>query len=61
MTEQNRGAPDGDDILTLARTVVEDWDMDTLIGYAVDRLSDHYVDDAESFWSDWDEMDMDNR
>lgn len=37
----------------LAIAVVEDWDMDTLIGYARQQLAAHYQRDPQSFAADW--------
>lgn len=37
----------------LARAVVDSWEMDTLINYAVDQLEAFYKKDKEQFLEDW--------
>lgn len=45
----------------LAKLVVADWDMDTLIVYAEDRLQEFYEKDKEAFENDWEEYGPDSR
>ena len=40
-------------IETLARTVVEDWDMDTLVVYAEERMVDYFKHNGAEFKKAW--------
>jgi len=44
-----------DNVEKLAQEVVDEWDMDTLIDYAVQQLTNHYMNDENSFIEDWSE------
>ena len=44
----------------LAREVVDGWDMDDLIGYAVQQLMIYYIKDKKGFEKDWEETFGDN-
>jgi len=37
----------------LSREVVDSWDDDTLIGYAIDQLMEFYKTDDDKFDEDW--------
>lgn len=40
----------------LSQSVVDSWDMDTLIGHAIDELNKFYEADNEEFEEDWETM-----
>ena len=40
----------------LAGDIVEGWDMDDLINYAVATLTNHYMNDEEYFHNEWSEF-----
>jgi len=40
----------------LAHEVVDSWDMDDLITYAIDKLEEYYKSDEEGFQADWKTM-----
>lgn len=42
-------------IETLARVVIEEWDMDTLLAMAQDMLESYYLRNPLEFSSDWTE------
>ena len=42
-----------ENIENLAHMVIESWDMETLLGYALDRLVDGYQKDRSAFLCDW--------
>ena len=44
-----------ENVENLATAIVNDWDLDTLIDYAVTQLTNHYMEDEESFIEDWNE------
>jgi hypothetical protein len=43
----------------VAHHVVEGWDMDTLVGYAISMLEQHYQGDDESFQEDAEQCGVD--
>ena len=45
----------GENINKLAEAIVDSWDMDTLMGYAVSQLEVFYTTDEETFQVDWKE------
>ena len=51
MTEKNE-----ENISKLAAAVVDSWDMETLLHYAMMNLEDAYGKDTELFERDWLEM-----
>lgn len=40
-------------MLKLAYQVVEDWDLETLVNYAIDQLQMSYEKDKDGFYDDW--------
>jgi len=40
----------------LAREVVDSWDMNDLITYAIDKLEEYYERDEDGFQADWKTM-----
>lgn len=40
----------------LASDIVADWDMDTLIEYAVVNLTNHYMENEEAFHKEWEDF-----
>lgn len=45
-----------ENILKLASQVLESWDMESLLGYAEDRLQEGYRENEAMFNEDWEEM-----
>jgi len=45
-----------DNIEKLSREVVESWDMDTLLSYAIERLEDFYKENPDDFNAEWENM-----
>lgn len=42
-----------ENIEKLSRNIVDSWDMDTLLNYAIERLSDFYKKNKEDFYAEW--------
>jgi len=42
-----------DNVERLATKIVDDWDLNTLMDYAVTSLTNHYMNDIEAFENDW--------
>lgn len=45
-----------DNVEKLASDIVEDWDMNTLIDYAVTSLTNHYMKNEEEFQEEWEDF-----
>lgn len=46
--------PENIDILV--ETIVDIWDMETLLSYALEHLQEAYSSDKELFYKDWEEI-----
>lgn len=44
---------DAGHIEQLAKTVIDEMDMDDLVNYAMTQLENHYLENEESFHEDW--------
>ena len=42
-----------DNVETLASDIVQSWDLDDLIQYAVTNLTDHYMENEREFHEEW--------
>ena len=42
----------------LAKEIVDSWDMDSLVNYAIDRMSNFFQQDKKDFEAEWNEMEM---
>jgi len=42
-----------DNVERLATKIVDDWDLNNLMDYAVTSLTNHYMNDIEAFENDW--------
>jgi hypothetical protein len=44
----------------LAREVVEGWDLETLVEYAVENLTASYIHNKDAFLDDWENIGLDS-
>ncbi len=45
-----------ENIEKLSKEVVDSWEMDTLLNYAIERLSDFYRENPDDFKDEWENM-----